>query len=87
MTELESGFKKIINWNKYQSKCRNKEQNRYFNYLIDPSFQVVNRCFVLLFENSTDRKVHTKYYIPKTEIKDCNVVIDEKNFVDQPIKA
>ena len=34
---------------------------RFFNYLIDPSFQVVNRLFVLLFENSTDREVHTKF--------------------------
>ena len=59
---------------------------RCFNYLIDPSFQVVNRLFVLLFENSTDREVHTKYYIPKVEIKDYNAIIDGINVLDQPLK-
>ena len=31
-------------------------------------------------------KVHTGYYLPKVEIKDYNVMIDGKNFFDQPIK-
>ena len=86
LTQLESGFKKKINWNKYRSKDVNKDQNRYFNYLIELSFQGVNIFFILLFENSTDGKVHRNYYIPKTEIKDCNVIIDERDFVDQLIK-
>ena len=46
LKQLESGFKRTIIWNKYQSKDENKEQNRYFIYLIDPSFQGIN---VLLF--------------------------------------
>ena len=54
-------------------------------YLINPSFQRVNRLFVLLFENRTDRKVNTKYYIPKVEIKDY-VITDAKIFFDNPIK-
>ena len=55
-------------------------------YLINPSFQRVNRLFVLLFENRTDRKVNRKYYIPKVEIKDYNVITDEKNFFDKPMR-
>ena len=54
--------------------------------MIDPSFQWVNRLFVLLFENETDGEVHTKYYLPTEEIKDFNVVIDGRNLFDQPIK-
>ena len=54
--------------------------------MIDLSFQGVNRLFVLLFENENDRTVHTKYYIPTVEIKDYNVMIDGKNFFDQPVK-
>ena len=50
----ESGFKRTINQNKYQSKLTEQAQNRYLDYLIDPSFQGVNRRFVLLFENKTD---------------------------------
>ena len=41
---------------------------------------------VLLFENEGDRKVHTGYYLPKREIKNCNVVIDGKNFFGQPVR-
>ena len=39
-----------------------------------------------MFENRTDRTIHTRYYIPKVEIKDYNVIIDGRNFFDQPIK-
>ena len=54
--------------------------------MIDPSFQGVNRLFVLSFENKTDRTVHTLYYFPKVEIKGYDVIIDGRNFFDQPIK-
>ena len=47
LQQLNSGFKKIINWNKYQSKVTKQERKRNLNYLIDPSFQGVNRLFVL----------------------------------------
>ena len=50
--------------------------NPYLDYLTDPGFQKVNRLFVLSFENSKDRTVHTKYYLPNVEIKDYNVMID-----------
>ena len=60
-------------------------QNRYFDYLIDQSFQGVNRHFVLSFQNRTDRTIHKIYYIPKVELKDY-VIIEEKSFFDQPIK-
>ena len=39
----------------------------YLDDLIDPNFQGVNRLFVLSFENTTDRTVHTKYYLPTVE--------------------
>ena len=59
-------------------------QNRYLNYLINPSFQGVNRRFVWSFENEDQRKSHLSYYLPKVEIKDHNVMIDDRNFFDQP---
>ena len=37
----------------------NQEQNRYFDYLIDPSFQGVNILFVSSFVNRINRTVHT----------------------------
>ena len=81
--QLESGFTRTINWNKYQSELTEKTQDRFFNYLIDPTFQGGNR---LSFENRTDRTVHTRYYISKVEIKDYNIMKDGRNFFDQPIK-
>ena len=60
--------------------------NPYLDFLINPSFQEVNRLFVLSFENKEDRPVHTKYYLPTVEIKDYNVMIDGKNFLDQVVK-
>ena len=62
-------------------------QNRYLTYLINPSFQGVNRLFVLFFENENDRTSHSTYYLPKVEIKDYNVMIDGRNFFDQPINS
>ena len=40
---LESGFRRTINWNKCQPELKTLPQNIYLNYLIDPSFQGVNR--------------------------------------------
>ena len=51
MNLLESGFKKRINWNKYQSKIIEQTKNPYLDFLIDPSFQGVNRLLVLSFED------------------------------------
>ena len=85
LQQQKSSFKKTINWNKYQSKVTIQAPNSYLGYLIDVSFQEVNRLLVLSFENTTDRTVHTKYYLPNVEMKDY-VMIDEQNFFDQPVK-
>ena len=42
--------------------------------------------FVLSFKNDQDRTSFTKFYTPKVEIKDGNVLIDGKSFFDVPIK-
>ena len=42
--------------------------------------------FVLSFENEEDRTSFSKYYVPKVEIKDFNVLIDGKSFFDVPVK-
>ena len=78
---LKSGFKRTFNWNKYESSPKTFAQNRYLNHLINPSFQGVNRLFVLLFKNENDRTSHSTYYLPKVEIKDYNVMIDGKTFL------
>ena len=85
MKQLKSGIKRAINWNKDQSKTNRSRAKQIF-LLLNRSFQGVNKLFVLSFENWTDRIVHSGYYTPKIEIKDCNVIIDGKNLLDQPVK-
>ena len=87
LQQLKSGFKSTINWNKYESNIKTFAQKRYLNHLINPSFQGVNRLFVLSFENEDDRTSHSTYYLPKVEIKDYNVMIDGRNVFDQPINS
>ena len=62
LKQLESGFKGTINWNKYHSKKTNQTQSRYLNFLIDTSFQGVNRLLALLFENENGRESYKQYY-------------------------
>ena len=52
LKQLESGFKRTINWNKYPGKTTNQARKRYLDYLIDPCFQEVNKLFVLSFEDA-----------------------------------
>ena len=87
LQQLKSDFRKTINWNKYQSDPKTYTQIRYLNHLVNSSFQGVNRFFVLSFENEDDRISHSPYYLPEVEIKDYNVIIDGKNFFDQPINS
>ena len=36
--QLKSGFKRTINWNRYEPKVTVQEQKRYLDFLINPSF-------------------------------------------------
>ena len=84
--QLKSGFKRVINWNKYLSKAELLAQNPNLNHLVEPNFQGVNRLFVLAFENDDDRTSDEQHYLPTVEIKDYNIMINVENFFDQPIK-
>ena len=86
LQQLKSGFKRTVKWNKYLSKPELLAQNPNLNHLVEPSFQGVNRLFVLAFENDTQRASHCGYYLLNVEIKDYNVMINGESFFDQPIK-
>ena len=60
--------------------------NKYLDYLIDPSFEGVNRLSVFSFENNAHKTRFTEYLIPKVEIKDYNVMIHGQKFFHQPVK-
>ena len=86
LEQLKSGFKRTIKWNKYRSEMINQTKTNHLNHLIDPTLIKVNRLFVSSFENEEDRTSFSKYYVPKVKIKDFNVLIDGKSFLDVPEK-
>ena len=71
LQQLESSFKRVINWNKYLSRRELLALNPNLNYLIEPIFQGVNILLVLAFEN---------------DAHNYNVMINGENVFDQPIK-
>ena len=73
LPQLQSGFKRKINWNKYLPKPESLEQNPDLNYLVEPSFQGINTFFVLAFDNDEPRESNKRYYLSNVEIKDCNL--------------
>ena len=86
LKQLQSGFKRTTNLNKYQSKTTNQAQNRYLEFLIDPSFEKVKRLSVLSFKYENGRENCKQYYLPAVEKNYYNVMVDRRNLFDQPIK-
>ena len=84
--QLKLEFSRTIKWNKYRSEMSNQTKTKNLNHLIDPTFNKVNRLFVLSFEKEDDRTSFSKYYAPSVEIKDFNLLIDGKSFFKVPIK-
>ena len=87
LTNLKSGFKREIIWNKYRSQMTTEAINNNLNILIDPTFTNVNRLFVLAYQNVDDRQSYDEFYLPKVMIKGYNVIIDKLAFFDLPIKT
>ena len=56
---------------------------------LDTSFQGVSKLFPAAYEtddierNANTEEPRRRYYLPKAEIKDHNVLIDGRNFYDQ----
>ena len=64
LPQLKSGFKRTISWKKYLSKPELLAQNPNLNHLLEPSFQGVNRLFVLAYKDDAQRTSNKRYYIP-----------------------
>ena len=81
LEQSKPGFKRTIKWKKCRSEMTNQTKSNNLNYLIDPTFSKVNRLFVLSFKIEEGRASFSRYYTPKVEIKDFNVLIDGKSFL------
>ena len=87
LTNLKSGFKREIIWNKYRSQITTEAVNNNLNISIDPTFTNVNRLFVLAYQNADDRQSFSQFYLPNVMVKDYNVITDKSAFSDLPIKT
>ena len=88
LSNLKSGFKREIIWNKYRSQMTTEVINNNLNILIDPTFTNVNRLFVLAYgQVNNDRQSFSRFSLPNVMIKDYNVIIDKLAFFDLPIKT
>ena len=83
---LKTGISINFTWNKYRSQMMNQTATNNLNFLIDPTFNNVNRLFVLAFPNEEDRRSFSKYYTTTVEIRDYNVILDGEPFYEIPIK-
>ena len=86
-------FQRPIYWNKYKTKGLNKDANaNEFKYInLDPSFQGVNRLFVMAYSradnNQPTKDGQRKYYLPRINLEKYIDIIDERNFYDNPIES
>ena len=90
--QLNEGFKRSVYWNSYETKpAKVIEKGKNLYELLNASFQGVKRLFVLAYfiaDGGNDEagiKSNKKYFLPRGEIKNYNVLIDGRNFYDQPI--
>ena len=88
--QLNDGFKRIVYWNEYKAIDDSTAAAPADPYTktLDVSFQGINRLFVLGFargDNDSKRNGYINYYLPRVDIAKYNVLIDGRNFYDQPI--
>ena len=90
--QQNKGFQRSIYWNEYKTKEINENADaNVFKYInLDPSFQGVNRLFVMAYNrgnNQPTRNGQQKYYLPRIDLEKYNVIIDGRNFYDNPIES
>ena len=92
--QQNKGSQRSIYWNEYKTKeqTENADANVFKYINLDPSFQGVNRLFVMAYNNTENANQPTKngqqnYYLPRIDLKIYNVIIDGKNFYDNPIES
>ena len=90
--QQNKGFQRSIYWNEYKTKEINEDADaNVFKYInLDHSFQGVNRLFVMAYNRANGqptRNGQRKYYLPRISSNKYNVIIDGRNFYDNPIES
>ena len=90
--QQNKGFQRSIYWNEYKTKEINENADaNVFKYInLDPSFQGVNRLFLMAYNRANGeptRNWQQKYYLSRIDLEKYNVIIDGRNFYDNPIES
>ena len=90
--QQNKGFQRSVYWNEYKTKEINEDADaNVFKYInLDPSFQGVNRLFVMAYnrvDGQPTRNGERKYYLPRISLNKYNVIIDGRNFYDNPTES
>ena len=84
--QQNKGFQRSIYWNEYKTKEINENADAsVFKYInLDPSFQGVNRLFVMAYNRANGQPTRNgqQNYLPRIDLEKYNVIIDERNFYD-----
>ena len=91
--QLSNGFERSISRSNYETiPARVINQGTNICELLNALFQGVKRLFVLAYataansaNNEASIKDNRKYFLPRREIENYNVLIDEQTLYDQPM--
>ena len=89
--QLSKGFKRSVYWNSFKTKpAKVIEKGKNLYQLLNASFQGVQILFVRAYfiangGNDEAGIKNKRYFLPRGEIKNHNVLIGGRNFYDQPI--
>ena len=84
---LSKGFGRSVCWNEFKTKSENKSMTNELIFL-KSNFVGVNILFVLVYasQDANAKRFETRRCcLPKKVIKNYNIIINGKNFFDQPI--
>ena len=90
--QQNKGFQRYIYWNKYKTKeqTENADANVFKYINLDPSFQGVNRLFVMAYStaaNQPTRDGRQKYYLPRIDLKNIMLLLMDEIFMIIQSKA
>ena len=94
--QQNKGFQRSIYWNEYKAKSQTEDLDanvlKYIN--LDPSFQGVNGLFVMAYnrlaaanDHQFNKDCQQIYYLPRNDLNKYNVIIDGRNFYDNPLES
>ena len=94
---LSKGFERTVVLNEYKSKIERvtipQNDDMFRRTTLDVSFQGVSKLFAAAYEtgniqrNANTEESRKKYYLPRAEIKEYNVLIDGRNFYDKNVNS